>query len=112
MEHWTGAFTFFWACDECGKEVPPDPTVSHDCNGILWPGPGAGVAVSGNLNRAQFSSQEFIRNTPPDSRRGAAADWRWTEDGLSSVGRFFLPVQEGPHFERLKSLPEAQPLVD
>jgi hypothetical protein len=112
VEHWTGAFTFFWACDECGKEVPPDPTVSHDCNGILWPGPGAGVAVSGNLDRARFGSEEFIRNTPADSRRGAAADWRWSEDGLWSVGRFFLPVQEGPHFERLKSLPEAQPLVD
>ncbi len=112
VEHWTGAFTFFWACDECGKEASPDPTVSHDCNGVLWPGPGAHVGVSGSLKRAQFGSQKFIRNTPPESRRGAAADWRWSEDGLTNVGRFFLPVQEGPHFKRLESPQGAEPPAD
>jgi hypothetical protein len=112
VEHWTGAFTFFWVCDECGKEAFPDSTESHDCDGILWPGPGAHVGVSGSLKRAQFGSKKFIRNTPPESRRGAAADWRWSEDGLTNVGRFFLPVQEGPHFKRLESPQGAEPPAD
>ena len=112
VEHWTGAFTFFLACDLCGKEASPDPEVPHDCNGVHWPGPGAHVAVSGKLARAQFGSQEFVHNQPPDARHGAAADWRWSADGLSNLGRFFLPVQRGPHFTRLKSEQESESLAD
>jgi len=103
VEHWSGALTFYLACDLCGKEASLDPSVSHECiQGVVWSGPGAHVQVSGRLERARFGSQTFMRLLPEKERRGPVADWRWSDDGLSSLGRFSIPVQRGPHFSRLE----------
>ncbi|MDA1264869.1 MAG: glycosyltransferase family 39 protein [Planctomycetota bacterium] len=92
---WIDMATFYWECSHCRNELAE----GHECGGVLRDVEADGSKqVSGRLERARFGDEEPMRVGDPAEIREDLADiqelagWRWSADGLTQAGRFFLRV--------------------